>query len=675
MDTTDDIVAVEAEYRSLLNDPRRPLSRFVEVSVVYGRMLAEPDPHHAAEVYGLALDTLHDPPAPAEVDVAIELIRALRPVAARIGSAAAELDAIRRERRLLDLGLVRAEPGVREALCRRAAAVRFAEGEVAEGFVELMDGLRACSSDGLDDLATDLVLAVRHRHVPDELTADIENMWVELRRQRFDGNWPLWCLTALGALRLDGGDVVTAQMYVRRAESILGHIERPVAGALVGGWVALAADDFGRAHDRFTFASNAGSADVRMRLLAAAGLGEALICLGRPEEARGPLAEAISFDVGDPQSVGRCHELLAEIAAADGRHAEAYEHLQMTRRLEQLARGGAAPVVRLQQPTETLPMAAGESEPGPDAAEARPPVSELDPDVVDLRDERRNAPVDLADPAIDLSPAPTPAPAPAPAPPSATERTPDGATGRLIEALRSGWLDLYFQAIDDNTRHRPGAAEALLRIRHPERGLVLPEEYLDGPLERDVAEELCMWTMTRACEALARWTAGGAAFAVVVGVSEAQLTPALPLIVRTALARSGARPDLLTVEVDGSAAGRIDAEQIELLNEIRSTGARIGIDRFGGEFRSIDTLLRLPIDVVKFDRSVFGGGALQPLGRRMVDTVVALARAFGFEVIATGIDSPAQLDLQQQFGCHGAQGLLLGAPVPEPEFRQLLNVA
>lgn len=155
--------------------------------------------------------------------------------------------------------------------------------------------------------------------------------------------------------------------------------------------------------------------------------------------------------------------------------------------------------------------------------------------------------------------------------------------------------------------------------------------------------------------------------AVVVNVSEAQLTPALPVIVRTALARSGAPADLLTIEVDGAAAGRIGPHQIDLLNEVRSTGCRVGIDRFGGEFRSIDTLLRLPVDVVKLDRSVFGGGVLQPLERRMVDTVVALAKAFGFEVVATGIENEAQFALQHEFGCHGAQGYLLGSPAPEHE--------
>ncbi len=641
MDTTHDIVAAEADYSALLNDPRRPLSRFVEASLTYGRMLAGPDPHRAAEVLSLALETLHDPPAEAEAAVAIDVIRTLRPVAAELGLAEIELDAIRRERRLIDLGLATSGPGGREALCRRAASVRFAADENGAAFGELMDGLRSCTSDGLNDLATDLVLAVRRRHVPDDLMADLESMWVELRRHRFDGNWPLWCLTALGALRLDADDVMTAQMYVRRAESILGHLDRPVAGVLVGGWVALAAGDFGRAHDRFTFAANAASPDERVRLLAAAGLGEALVCLGRAEEARAPLAEAIAYDVGDPFSVGRSHELLAEIAAADGRHAEAYRHLQMTRRLEQTGRSAVTTVPAV-VPAVVPAAVSGES------------------DVVDLRDAPGSLPVpepESVPAVVDLGPAATAA--------------------RLVsDGLAEGRFRLAFQEIHDNSAHRAGAAEALLRLADPDGGTLQPSDFLDDLADADVAARLCAWTIDQACETSVRWNTGGRSFAVVVNVSPLQLTPALPLMVRQALARTGARPDLLTLELDGSSAADVGAADVSILTDVRATGARIGIDRFGGEFRSIDTLLRLPIDVVKLDRSVFGSGTLQPLERRMVDTVVALARAFGFEVIATGIEHAAQFELQQQFGCHGAQGFLLGRPVAESEFRaRLADVA
>ncbi len=643
MDTTDDIVAVEAEYAALRRDPRRPLSRFVAVSLAYGRMLAEPDPAQAAEVYALALDTLHDPPAPAEAGVVLDLIRALRPVAEQLDLADAELDAIERERRLLDHELIPSEPGGREALCRRAAAIHFAKGHVAEGFDELMNGLRSSGLDGLDGLATDLVLAVRRRRVPSEMLAGLENMWVELRRRHFDGNWPLWCLTALGALRLDADDVLTAQMYVRRAESILGHLDRPVAGALVGGWVALAAEDFQRAHDRFRFASNAADTDDRMRLLASAGLGESLICLGRADEARGPLAEAISYDIGDPSSVARCHELLAEIAAAEGRHADAYAHLQMTRRLEQIASGGAPPVTRLQADDELLSDGASDVT-----------------DVVDLRDR----PIDLA--ALDDS-----------EPGAASKANPKPTPAQLvIEGLRNGWFDLQFQAIVDNANHRPGAAEGLLLLQHPDLGVLTFDDLVNSDLDREVAAELCLWTIARAAEVLARWNTGGSSFAVVVKIADVQLTPALPLIVRTALARTGARAELLTVEIGCEVADSLDPTRAALLDDVRATGARVGISGFGSDLRSMDTLLRLPVDVVKLDPRLMGGDGVDSFGRRAVETVVALARTFGFQVIAAGIETEQQYDLQRHLGCDGAQGFRLVPPAPEPEFvEQLLHVA
>lgn len=644
MDTTDAIVAAESAYRALLNDPRRTLSRFVGASLTYGRMLADLDPERAVDVLVGALETLKDPPAPAEAEVALELVRTLRPVAARLGLAELELTAIDRERSLLDHQLVAAAPGVREALCRRAAAVRFAERDIAAGFTELIDGLRACDTDGLDDLATDFVLAVRRHRVPADARADLEQSWVELRRHRFAGNWPLWCLTALGMLRLDADDTVTAQMYVRRSEGILGHLRRPVAGALVGGWVALATGDIARAHERFTYAAGAGGHEG-IRLLAATGLGESLMALGRPDEARAPLTEAIGYDIGDPTSVGRAHELLAEIAAADGRHADAYQHLQQARRLEQIGRG--------EQPTPSV-LAAD--------------VSDADA-VVDVRDGS----------GVEATGA-VPAPVPPPVPSELLGEARSSAATLLADALRHDWLHLYFHEIYDNGAQRSRAAEALLRMGHPTAGWLEPAAFLDGLDDPNVADDLTSWTVTRACDTILRMAAAGDELAVVVNVSAIQLSPALPLLVAAALERSGAPAALLTVELDGDAAATIDDDGIGWLNELRALGVRLGVDRYGGALRSVETLLELPVDVVKLDRSVFGGidagGDLASDDRLLVESIVSLSKTFGFQVIATGIETPVQFQRQRDMGCHGAQGFGIGVPVAESQLHdRLVRVA
>lgn len=339
MATTHAIVEVEREYHTLLHDPRRPLSRFVELSLQFGRMLTESDPDRAADVLAVALDTLHDPPAPAEAEMAFALARSLGVVAAALGRSHDELDSIQRERRLIDDELVVAQPGWREDLCRRAAVVRFSEGDVAAGFGELIDAMRSSTSDvRLDATATDLVVAARRYAVDGELAVRLEELWIDLRRSRSEGRWPVWCLTALAALRLGAGDLLSAQMYVRRAEAIVvpSDLEQiPVPLALASGWVAMAGDELERAVRRFSFVLAEWSGDERLRLLASAGIGEAYVRLGRNELARAPLAEAISFELGDPATLARCHELLAELAAAEGRFADAYTHLRTTRRLEQ----------------------------------------------------------------------------------------------------------------------------------------------------------------------------------------------------------------------------------------------------------------------------------------------------------------------------------------------------
>ena len=674
MDTTHAIVEVEAEYSTLLRDPRRPLGRFVEVSLVYGRMLAEPDPHRSAEVLSVAVGTLRNPPAPAEARLAIELLHTMGPVAARLGLAPLELDAISRERNLLDAGLISPEPARREELCRRAAAVRFADDEIADGFQELIDGLRGCSGAGLEELASDLVLAVRRHHVPPQLMAELEDLWIQLRRQRFDGSWPVWCLTALGSLRLDAGDVITAQMYVRRAESILGHVQRAVAAALVGGWVALAANDFPRAFDRFTFASNAQSPDERVRLLAAAGLGESLVCLDRADEARAPLAEAIAYDVGDPLTVARCHELLSEIAMADGRAVDAYEHLQATRRLEQVARGEVPAVARV--PHEQTVAAAAPQPPivavpaavAVPATVVVPPASVVDSPEVDSPEADVAAPAAVEPPAIvDLREPTRHINLELPAPPA-----PLTGDDLVRQALAGGWLRLHYQAIYDNETGAPGAAEAFVRIEHPNHGTLAPADVLGDLDDAALDHALAVWTVNEACDQIARWSSAGTPFAVMVNLSRSQLTAALLEVVGAALTRSGARPRLLTIELDGPIADSLGANDVALVNDIRAMGVRIAIDKFGDQLRSIDTLLRLPVDVVKLDASIFAGSVLQPLMRRMVDTVVALSRTFGFDVIATGIETPAQLELQLDFGCEGVQGSFLGRPVDAATFSDRL---
>lgn len=660
MATLHDIVTVEAEFTALLNNPRRRLSRFVEVSLEYGQLLAEQDPHRAVEALALAIETLHDPPAPAEVPVALGLLRAMRTVASRVGAAEQELDAITRERRILDEGLTEVKAGEREALCRRAAAVRFDEGNIDAAFRELMDGLRSCGTVGLEELATDLLLAVRRVQLPAELLDDLEALWVFLRRRRTDEPWALWSLVALGAVRLKVGDIVTAQMYMRRAATALGQTEVPVVASIIGGWVALAADDPLRAFDRFSTASLVRHNDDRVRLLVAAGLGESLLTLGRVDEARAPLAEAIAYDVGDPNTVARCHELLSIVAASDGRYRDAYEHLLLCRSLEEPSIMPERPdghrrrdtVVDLREPGSVVSIAAD------------PPLRSLSAEY--------GTPITtivIAEPVIDLSDGAESAASAAVLLGSPAEEFGISTADSVAAAAEVGGVDLredptadrlvlHLAPIIENASGQIGAAEAVLRLVRSDGSV---SDALALANRSELRRQVAMHTLRRACAVIA--SAGIGAQTLLVDLSEFEIDSVLVALVERELSAADADARHLVVLVSGARLGR-SAGQSATLDALRSLGVGIGVTGLATAFTSPEVLLSCPVDVAMVHHEALVRAGNDGPSRRALEAAASLSAGFGFELIATGIENAAEFAAQVQLGCTGAQGPFVGETAP-----------
>ncbi|HPB46418.1 MAG TPA: EAL domain-containing protein [Microthrixaceae bacterium] len=621
MATLSDIVAVEAEFTALLNNPRRSLSRFAEVSLDFGQMLAEPDPHRALEALSLAIETLRNPPAEPEIPVALGLLRTMRSVAARLGEADHELDAIGREGRILDGGLVEIAPGEREALWQRAAAVRFGEGDVAAGFGELMEGLRWSGPVGIEPLTTDLLIAVRRTQLPAELLNDLIELWFEIRRERAGDAYGPWCLVALGALQLTAGDTITAQMYMRQADKMFGNEQRPALAALVGGWVALSADDAPTALNRFVSASQAPGGDARIRLLAAAGLGEALVALGRVDEARKPLNEAIAYDVGDPNTVARSHELLSEIAAGEGRYEDAYQHLTVARRLEQ-------PMVVHSTPQRVHGV----------------------PTELDLRD--RSEPIVL------------------PSSPLRTASEEIAAHARSVEraareasaaAGLDATLEMHLSPILENASGDVRAALAVMWLVHPD-GAAIPAATLSE--REELRRQLALHTLRRGCRSLATWASD---LMMVIDLSEISVTSELVEAVETQLRESGADASRLVVLLSGLRLLR-SSERSAVVDGLRDLGVRLGITGLGSSFDSTEELLSWGVDLVVIDDEVL---SLADRGRaqRVVATVSALANGFGFDLLATGVGNEESFARQVSAGCHAAVGPHVGPALSEAAFR------
>ena len=246
-------------------------------------------------------------------------------------------------------------------------------------------------------------------------------------------------------------------------------------------------------------------------------------------------------------------------------------------------------------------------------------------------------------------------------------------TERLIrDGLANGWFELYFQPVHPNHDGYPLAAEALLRLHHPDGRLLSPGAFLEVAEDTGLARPLGTWVLNEACRLAGTWMQGGVPFRFAVNVSASQLDAELPDLVDRALSDNGLSPMTMTLELTEHLLLEADEVQVDALNRIRDHGVQLALDDFGTAYSSLNHLRKFPVDVVKIDRSFVAGICDNAADTAIVRAVVDLSRTFGFRVIAEGVETTEQLDAQRRLGCHGAQGYLIGRPRPAAEFGRLL---
>jgi diguanylate cyclase (GGDEF)-like protein/PAS domain S-box-containing protein len=244
----------------------------------------------------------------------------------------------------------------------------------------------------------------------------------------------------------------------------------------------------------------------------------------------------------------------------------------------------------------------------------------------------------------------------------------------LQRALENGQFDLYYQPIVKLADNRVAGMEALLRWRHPERGLVVPGEFIPFAEETGLIVPIGRWVLHEACRqaiAIQRLLAdehgeleeGQAPLYMCVNLSVKQLQHSDVIAdVRDALADSGLQPGLLTLEITESML--IDDPEIAVvkLEELRALGVRIAMDDFGTGYSSLSYLSRFPVDVIKMDRSF-----LRPESTReaadLSSAVVALGSSLALEVVAEGIELDEQLKRLRELGCELGQGFHFAHPM------------
>jgi EAL domain-containing protein (putative c-di-GMP-specific phosphodiesterase class I) len=211
--------------------------------------------------------------------------------------------------------------------------------------------------------------------------------------------------------------------------------------------------------------------------------------------------------------------------------------------------------------------------------------------------------------------------------------------------------------------------EALVRWKHPTRGLVPPMAFIPMAEETGLIVPLGRWVLDAACRQAAVWNAdrsgrGEPPLFVSVNLSARQFTQNdLIEDIRRTLSMTGLDADALEIEITESVLMDQSEVGVRALTDIRGLGVRLVLDDFGTGYSSLSYLKHLPLDTIKIDRS-FTAGIEGPADRSIVDAVIALAHGLGIGVVAEGIETEAQAELLRELGCDLGQGFLFSRPVP-----------
>ena len=240
----------------------------------------------------------------------------------------------------------------------------------------------------------------------------------------------------------------------------------------------------------------------------------------------------------------------------------------------------------------------------------------------------------------------------------------------LRQAMVDGGFEIHYQPLLDLDSDAVAGCEALLRWRHPERGMVSPAEFI--PLAEDIGliNELGDWVLQTACMEAAGWPAH---VRLAVNVSPVQLkSQTLALRIMGALATSRLPPDRLEIEITEAVLIHDDETALAILHQLRDIGVRIALDDFGTGFSSLSYLKRFPFDKIKIDRCFVSDIEVDG-SETIVQAVVNIATSRNMITTAEGVETEQQKALLKKLGCTQMQGYLFSKPRPAVEVRRLLG--
>jgi len=242
------------------------------------------------------------------------------------------------------------------------------------------------------------------------------------------------------------------------------------------------------------------------------------------------------------------------------------------------------------------------------------------------------------------------------------------------QAMQKNQILLHYQPQVGHDGRMSGV-EALVRWHHPERGMVMPGDFVALAEEIGLILPIGRWVLETACAQLAAWAARAetAHLVMSVNVSARQLLqPDFVEQVLEALDRTGANPARLKLELTESLLVDNVEDTIVKMTALKACGIRFSLDDFGTGYSSLSYLKRLPLDQLKIDQSFVRDVLTDPNDAAIARTIVTLAQSLGLCVIAEGVETEAQRDLLASYGCHCYQGYLFSRPLPADQLEAFL---
>jgi len=239
----------------------------------------------------------------------------------------------------------------------------------------------------------------------------------------------------------------------------------------------------------------------------------------------------------------------------------------------------------------------------------------------------------------------------------------------LHQAIKNDWFVLHYQPqIDSNQQIE--SAEALLRLNHPQRGLMYPGKFIDLAESTDLILPIGRWVLNAACQQLVTWSSQSnmahLALSVNISIKQFQQVNFVSQIIDTVV-RTGANPKLITLELTESLflEGKTDA--IHKMQALKEYGFNFSLDDFGTGYSSLSYLKSLPFDELKIDQTFVAETPENQVGNDIVRTIILMGQTLGLKVVAEGVESKDQFEYLQSMGCQHFRGYLFFHPMPADE--------